>query len=402
MPGKESVRVDALSALLKLSASHKLDRGIAHTPHEIAQQPQTWEATFTRLRKREREIQDFLHAAGVGNAKSSRPTVFLVGAGTSDYIGHSLHHLLRQQWKCEVIPVASTTLLTTFDESLVPGCEYLWVSFSRSGDSPEGVRVLERALEQRPEVRHIVVSCNADSQMVRTIQGKSNSFGIVLDDAVNDRGLAMTSSFTNMVLTGQFLAHAWSADAYEPICLALSRAARALLPVAADLAKKLAEEEYERACFIGSAALTGAAMESALKLLELTAGKVQTMWQSTLALRHGPMAALNSETLFVSLLSADSRRQKYELDLLREVSQKRLVRTRVVVAPAEIAQLQGEADHVLAPENAANVPDLYRPVLDVIFGQLLGLFASLDAGLKPDTPSPTGAISRVVQDIGSY
>ena len=49
-----------------------------------------------------------------------------------------------------------------------------------------------------------------------------------------------------------------------------------------------------------------------------------------------------------------------------------------------------------------SVPDLYRPMLDVIFGQLLGLFASLNAGLRPDTPSPTGAISRVVQNIGAY
>ena len=45
------------------------------------------------------------------------------------------------------------------------------------------------------------------------------------------------------------------------------------------------------------------------------------------------------------------------------------------------------------------VPDALRPPLDVIFGQLLGLFCSLEAGLKPDTPSPTGAISRVVSHV---
>jgi tagatose-6-phosphate ketose/aldose isomerase len=38
----------------------------------------------------------------------------------------------------------------------------------------------------------------------------------------------------------------------------------------------------------------------------------------------------------------------------------------------------------------------------VIFGQLMGLFASLQLGFKPDTPSPNGAISRVVQTIGIY
>jgi D-galactosamine 6-phosphate deaminase/isomerase len=44
-------------------------------------------------------------------------------------------------------------------------------------------------------------------------------------------------------------------------------------------------------------------------------------------------------------------------------------------------------------------PDALRPPLDVIVGQLLGLFCSLEAGLKPDTPSPSGAISRVVSHV---
>jgi tagatose-6-phosphate ketose/aldose isomerase len=201
--------VDALSTLLNLSVSEKADRGITYTPHEIAQQPQTWETTFSYLRSREREIQEFLHSAGIDNTKSPKASVFLVGAGTSDYIGHSLHHLLQQRWQCEVIPVASTSLLTAFEESLLPDRNYLWISFSRSGDSPEGVQVIERALDQRPDIRHMLISCNAEGRMIQMIQGKSNSLGIVLDDAVNDRGLAMTSSFTNMVLTGQFLAHAW-------------------------------------------------------------------------------------------------------------------------------------------------------------------------------------------------
>jgi tagatose-6-phosphate ketose/aldose isomerase len=38
----------------------------------------------------------------------------------------------------------------------------------------------------------------------------------------------------------------------------------------------------------------------------------------------------------------------------------------------------------------------------VIFGQLLGLFASIHYGLKPDIPSPNGAISRVVQNVDIY
>jgi tagatose-6-phosphate ketose/aldose isomerase len=86
---------------------------------------------------------------------------------------------------------------------------------------------------------------------------------------------------------------------------------------------------------------------------------------------------------------------------LREVGSKQLVRTRVAVA-TDPDSLEAHADFVLTPGTKEPIPDLCRPVLDVIFGQLLGLFASIQFGLKPDDPSPSGAISRVVQNVDIY
>ena len=342
--GKEPTSVNPLSALLSLSDYEKLDRGLVHTPQEIMQQPATWLGTFGRLRPQLQEVRDFLTASGLQSPEVQRPIVFLVGAGTSDYIGQSLHHLLRKNWQCEVIPVSSPDLLMDFSDYMLPQRQYLWISFSRSGDSPEGVAVLARALAECPNVRHVVVSCNVSGQMIRSIQGQPNCLGIVLDEVTNDRGLAMTSSFSNMVLAGQILAHAWSIEEYEPICQALSQAAESFLPRAAGLAADLAGDGYARACFVGSGVLTGAAMESALKLLELTAGNVQAFSQSTLALRHVPMAALDHDTLFVSLLSSQEQRRRYELDLLREIGGKSLsqphrrrdVRHRVAAAGGQL------------------------------------------------------------------
>jgi hypothetical protein len=37
-----------------------------------------------------------------------------------------------------------------------------------------------------------------------------------------------------------------------------------------------------------------------------------------------------------------------------------------------------------------------------MFGQLIGLFASMRSGLKPDQPSPGGTITRVVAPIKLY
>lgn len=394
--------LDALSALLNLSATEARDRGLEHTPREIAQQPETWHNTFSGLKAQLPAVQQFLKQAGIGAAAGQRPIVFLIGAGTSDYIGRSLHHLLRTQWQCEVIPVASTSLLMDFPESILPDQRYLWISFSRSGDSPEGVEVLKRALAECPNVCHLLITCNAAGSMNTAVQDRQDCLAIVLDDATNDRSLAMTSSFTNMVLAGQILAHAWSIDAYQPTFEVLVKAGQAILPRAANLAAELAQSNFESACFVGSGALAGTAMESALKVLELTAGKVQTMSQSTMGLRHGPMAALQEQTLFVSLISSQPKLRRYEMDLLDEIGSKKLVSTRVAVATGNADVLRDKAEYVLTPGIEADIPDLYRPVIDVLFGQLLGLFASIHHGLKPDVPSPNGVISRVVQNVGIY
>ena len=271
--------------------------------------------------------------------------------------------------------------------------------FSRSGDSPEGVAVLDRALSEYPNISHLLITCNASGRMNILVEGRSNCLSIVLDDSTNDRALAMTSSFTNMLLAGQILAHAWSIAEYESVLRNLVAAGESILPAAAELASSLMRSgSYRKVCFVGSGVLSGVALECSLKVLELTAGNVQTIAQQTLALRHGPMAALDRETLFVSLVSSDARRRQYDLDLLREIGSKALVRTRVAVA-ADADLLRADAEYVLAPVARPAVPDLYRPVLDVIFGQLLGLFASIQFGLKPDIPSPNGAISRVVQNV---
>ncbi len=395
--------MNPLTRLIELNKAEKERLGAVYTPREIAQQPGTWPRTWNLLKGQLPAIREFLVSAGLIDPVAQRPMVYLIGAGTSDYIGYSLHHLLRQQWQCEVVPVSSTNLLTDFPEYLLEGQRYLWISFSRSGDSPEGVAVLERALADHPEIAHLVVSCNAEGRMSQMIRGKANCLGIVLEKETNDQGLAMTSSFTNMVVAGQALAHAWSANAYEPIVEAISEAGQAFLPIAAELAEKLADRMYPRACFVGSGLLAGTALESALKLLELTAGKTKTMSQATLALRHGPMAALDKETLFVSFLSTQPARQRYEIDLIREIERKQLVGKSLAVLGCGAEPLpQLESTGILAPQTAWPVPDMYRPAVDTLFGQLLGMFFSLKYGLRPDTPSPNGAISRVVQPILIY
>ena len=163
----------------------------------------------------------------------------------------------------------------------------------------------------------------------------------------------------------------------------------------------LAERRFSRMCFVGSGALAAVARESGLKVLEMSGGRVKTMFETVLGLRHGPMAALDTETLFVCFVSAEQRRQQYEIDLLREVEAKGIVKSSIAIGPESArVSVAPASDYYLAIQG--EMADMYRPPVDVIFGQLLGLYCSLEHGMKPDAPSPGGVISRVVQDFRIY
>lgn len=393
---------DPLGTLLELPVQEKMERGLEHTPREIWQQPATWSKTYERCQERRGELNDALRRAGIGRGSTSSPTVYLVGAGTSDYTGRALAPLLRRRWGCDVWPIPSTTLLTDFEEFHRPGRDYLWISFSRSGESPEGVALLEQALNRHREIRHVVITCNQQGLMSQLcLQHPDRAVALVLDDAVNDRGLAMTSSFSNMVLAGQCVGHLEELEQFGEVVAQMSDVGRQFLPAAAEAAAAITTLDWTRACFVGAGVLRAVADESALKVVELSAGQVTTLAETPLGLRHGPLSSVDSQTLFVAFLSSEARRRGYELDLLREIDRKHLGRVRAVVTASSGEDVSALADYTLSL-NCADFPDQYRPALDVMLGQLIGLFASMRCGLKPDQPSPGGTITRVVAPIKLY
>jgi tagatose-6-phosphate ketose/aldose isomerase len=392
-----------LRTLLDLPQQEKAERGLEHTPREIWQQPETWAMTYQKCVNQQAALNDALRRAGIGRGNVSSPTVYLVGAGTSDYTGRALAPLLRRRWGCEVWPLPSTTLLTEFQEFHRPGREYLWISFSRSGESPEGVALLERALNEKREIRHLVITCNQHGAMAQLCaRHPDRALVLALDEAVNDRGLAMTSSFSNMVLAGQCVAQLDDLGQFGEVVSRISENGRQFLPLAAESAVEVTTMGCTRACFVGSGALRAVADESALKVVELSAGKVTTLAETPLGLRHGPMSSVNEQTVFVGFLSSEPAKRGYELDLLREIDQKRLGRVRLVVTCGDGEDVSDLADYRLPVGCGLDFPDCFRPVIDVMLGQLIGLFASMRCGLKPDQPSPSGTITRVVQPIKLY
>src|SRR5690606_9643116 len=196
---------NALSLLLRNQDGRD---GIVHTPGEVMQQPLLWRRTAESMRALAPSLKSFLADAGLFDA-SDRPTIILTGAGSSDYVGQTVSDLLRERFNTPVVSWPTTRITATPASFFAGGRQRLMVHFARSGNSPESVAVLDIALEHhRDRIRHVVITCNAEGRLAqRAEENKDRVFLIVLDDACNDRALAMTSSFSDMVIAAQALAH---------------------------------------------------------------------------------------------------------------------------------------------------------------------------------------------------
>lgn len=399
----KSIELLSFKEILALPTEIKKEHGLLHTPQEIHQQPETWRETFEIVKKNQTNLSSFLKNSGLSVNHDNNLVVWLIGAGTSDYIGRALVDLLKKQWKCHVEVIPSTDLLTEMDElidSVPANFQQLWISFSRSGDSFEGVKAIERAVEKFPQINHLMITCNKDSQMANGLSHRhANVFCLILDEKVNDLGLAMTSSFSNMIIAGQCLAHLDELEKYESTLKQLVETSREKSEEISSLAAEIASLDLNRICFLGSGALKSVCVESALKVMELTAGYYSVMSESFLGLRHGPLSWLDKKSLVVGFLSNNAEKIKVELGLLEELKTKQAAAAILAVFPQKIERWEKYADKKIFLDISESLDDLYRPPLDILFGQYLGLFASLRRNLKPDSPSADGKIQRVVSEI---
>jgi len=356
--------------------------GAAHTVPEILGQPDLWEEIGALVGRERPRLQAFLGEALADPAR----TVVLTGAGSSAFIGELLQGTLARKLG-RIVRAVPTTDIVTHPEACLAG-PILLISFARSGDSPESVATLRLADATVTNLRHLIITCNPGGELARCAS-PNPKLVLSLPPRADDKGLAMTGSFTGMALAGLLLG-----GLDEPSGIAaLAGAGRRLLEQG-DLLRKVGAMAFRRAIFLGSGPLLGAARESHLKLQELTAGTVICAYDSFLGLRHGPKAAIDPETLLVYLHSGSPSVRRYEDDLVAEIhdGERGLFRLGVGESAREGVDATLET-------GAGSLTDDHRAICAVLVSQVLGVYRSLSLGLRPDTPSPSGSISRVVQGV---
>ncbi|WP_051418409.1 SIS domain-containing protein [Mesoplasma seiffertii] len=364
-----------------------------NTLNEIWQQPSVWRKVTELVKNKEAEIKKF-----ISKNINKKTKIILTGAGTSEFVGNSIfNYFIKQGYN--IASIATTDITTNPLEYFNPDDDIVLVSFARSGNSPESVIAYELVNSLGKNVKNIVIICNPEGALRYKIKNSKTDLLFLLPEEANDKAFAMTSSFTGMIVACYLILDInnliQNAIQVEKIADSVDKNITTLYPQI----KKIAEMNHKRIIFLGSGSLKGYSQESHLKILELTAGKVATFYNSPVGFRHGPKSILNDESIVIMLMSNNDYSRQYDIDLLEELNTQQQIDRLVVLDYKNDANINTKCDDYI------NFEFDEEPLLGlnyIIFAQLYAFYKSLQLGLTPDNPWPSGLVNRVVQGVKTY
>jgi tagatose-6-phosphate ketose/aldose isomerase len=321
----------------------------------------------------------------------------MTGAGTSAYIGECLAPALTRTLQRRVDAVSTTDLVGDPPSHLAEDTPTLVVSFARSGNSPESVAALEIVEAGVKDTAHLIFTCDGSGALYQWAGRAGNALAIRLPERCNDRSFAMTSSFTGMLLAAACAFRATEGGGKR--AAALAPLARHIVADRLSLLQQLVSHHFERVVYLGAKEFKGLARESALKMLELTDGRVIAIAESPLAFRHGPKTIVNRNTVIVVFIGNDSYTRQYDIDLLNEL-RRDAIASRVIALSS--ANLIPEHPDNIVLEAAADANDVELCLPFVMFAQSLALLRAISLGVRADNPNEAGAVSRVVKGVSIH
>ncbi len=370
-------------SLLGICASELESRGALYTAQEISQQPGVWMDVSAQVEANRAAIDEWLLP------KLSIPgvQVLFAGAGTSAFVGDTLASWLRGRFASSnpIIfeAVSTTSIVADPRQFFASDRPTVLVSFARSGDSPESVGAVDLADDMLSECHHLIITCNPNGKLASFADREENAFALILPERTNDRGFAMTSSYSAMFVA----------------CASVFSPNRPQLEIAARMAQELIDDSIadisaeacaacDRIVVIGSGALEGTAREICLKNLELAGGQLTASSDTSLGFRHGPKIIVSPGTVVIQLVSNDCYTSKYDRDLVEELKADGIAGSIIVLS-----------SQTLFPQIDETIDDIWLSLAFIVYGQIFAFLKSYELGISVDSPCPSGEVNRVVQGV---
>ena len=242
-------------------------------------------------------------------------------------------------------------------------------------------------------MKHLIISCAPEGKLAVNAKDDKNSFVMLMPTRSNDQGFAMTGSFSCMTLAALLIFDLVHTD-HELIVSTMVNMGKQVVTMEETLSNVVAQD-FNRVVYLGSESLSGLTREAQLKLLELTAGKIATVFDSSLGFRHGPKSFVDDKTLVFGFISNDTYTSQYDVDILEEINGN-------AIAVETIALSQNKTQYSgknISLTNDYQLADGFLALPLVMIAQIIALLTSVKVKNKPDTPSPTGTVNRVVQGV---
>ena len=367
-----------------------------NTAKEILQQPKLWKEALTLFKDSEKDLLDFFSRINL----NEEYRIIFTGAGTSEYVGNILKPFLNKNEKKEFESIATTDILNNPLNYFKKEKKTLIVSFARSGDSPESAGVIDIADKLIDEVYHLFITCNKEGALAKRAEGNEKIFLLLMPEESNDKGFAMTSSFSCMLLSGILAFSKNSEEVIEEMLKIIDIAEKELKNKYIEI-KEIAEQEHKRIVVLGSGILKGLAQELSLKVMELSAGKVVSVSNTTLGFRHGPKAIVNNGTIVFELINQDEYAVKYDEGLLEEMSEDKSADKLIAYNISSNNSIEESTYKVIKLDETDRQKiknrELASLFIYLIYGQIYAFFKSQYLGNTTDNPFPSGEVNRVVK-----
>ncbi len=363
---------------------------------EITQQPAIWKEEVEIVRENLKAIGEFIEGV-----KADKVKVIFTGAGSSEFVGNTLCSYVNSKIDIDVLSVPTTDIVSMPEQYLEADTATILVSCARSGNSPESVAAVELADKLVKNIHHIFITCNAEGKLAQISKSGNNKYLLLMPEKTNDKGFAMTGSFSSMVVAGVLVLlrkdFEGMAARVEYVADLVNRNIEKILTDA----ETVAALDIERIVYLGDGAAKGFAEEMSLKVLELTGGKLASFYNTFLGFRHGPKSIVNDKTAIVCMMSNNKHTRIYELDLLKEFKNEGGKKKIIVLDTINDEEVKANADYyfTFADEKLGEIEDVFADLSYLVCGQLISLVKSASLGINPDNPCPTGEVNRVVKGV---
>lgn len=366
------------------------------TWNEIAQQPGIWKEEVSIVKENIEALGKFIEGV-----KGDKVKVIFTGAGSSEFVGNTICSYINSRIDIEVLSVPTTDIVSMPEQYLDADADIILVSCARSGNSPESVAAVELADKLVKNIHHIFITCNKDGKLAKISETGENKYLLLMQERTNDKGFAMTGSFSSMVVAGVLVLLRKDLDVLgEKVEYVASLVERNLDKIVAN-AEIVADLDIERIVYLGDGTSKGLAEEIALKVLELTGGKLASFFNTFLGFRHGPKSIVNDKTAIVCLMSNNPYTRIYELDLLKEFKNEGGKKQIIVLDTVYDEEVKANSNYYFSYEDAklGEMEDIFASLSYLVYGQLISLIKSAKLGINPDNPCPTGEVNRVVKGV---